>query len=253
MVTEVISLVGTLANLISGFASNSSHKKTGASLSEMQKNLKIPDAINQAEALYRSDLGTGLPGYETMKSEIKSETPTTLNEAKDYLTGGGMVDALSKLYTKENQQIRALDTANEGAKIENKRRYENFLETNKSRYEYMTDQEKRELELGKIGNEQARTQDNLNFANKGAEGLDPMSLVTQLLSNPGLSQMLAGLTAGNTSGGVSLKPTTPGTAGFDEVLGGGNKNSFDINSFLNNYKGGATPELVNMLNMLIKS
>ena len=246
-------MVGILANLISGFASNSSHKQAGEDYTNIQKGIHSPDALNQAEGLYRQNLGVGDPNLNSKIERMKSRTVTSLNEAKDYLTGGGMVDALAKLYTKENENVEGAYEKDRLLKDQHKTDYANFLSNEKSRYESLTDAQKRELDFMKISNNQARTQDNLNFANKGAEGLDPMSLVTQLLSNPGLSQMLAGLTAGNTSGGVSLKPTTPGTAGFDEVLGGGNKNSFDINSFLNNYKGGATPELVNMLNMLIKS
>ena len=112
MVGEIIGLVGTLANMISGFAADSSHAQSEEQLQKLRDKQKLAASWNKAEGLYRSDLGKGLPGYESEYSDILSRIPTTLNESKDYMTSGGAQELISKLFPQQNQALRNLNAAN---------------------------------------------------------------------------------------------------------------------------------------------
>lgn len=190
------SILGLLASLVSGFISNKSAKNTQAGLTDIQKGLHLPPALLQAENIYANNANTGLPGYENAKTENRTRTATTLNGAKDYLTSGGLVDALGKLYTQESENARTLESANDQALINNRNAYAGFL-THKAGAEQGLTDTNNELALSKLGVERSATQDKLNFANKGAESMDITKMLTTLMQTPGMASILGGLLGKN--------------------------------------------------------
>jgi hypothetical protein len=193
---------------------------------------------NTAGGVYGELSGQGSPGFESEKEDIYSQLPTTISEGKDFLTSGGLVDYLAKSYTKQNQALRQLNASNDAARIENKRTYGGFLQ-NKAGAETALNTQNLGLDLSKIQMGEARTQDKLNFMNKGVSTSDPTNTILQLLQSPNLKTILAGLLGGNNNTGGSLtdtfgvtKPTTPKQADFNDS---GSKDSLGLNNFGKSY------------------
>ena len=190
----MLSVVGLLASIIGGAISSSANKDYQAELDKQIENQRVSAALNQAEQIYKEQAMRGLPYYEQQKAEIETSIPTSLNQARDYLSGGGMVDALTSIYSNTQQQKRQLDVANAQQRIANQQAYGRFLGQVKAPAEQHVSDIQTELALEKAEAEVIRQQDILGFANAGAANLDPMNILN-LLGSSDLSKILSLLLA----------------------------------------------------------
>ena len=124
LLDSVLGIVGDVANWATGSQSN---KKTQNMLSELQSANVIAPATLQAENMYAEQANEGLPGFQSMLSEEKSMLPTTLNQVRDSVNSGQLMDLVTKLYTKQNQGINQLSIANANAKLGNRQKFSGFL------------------------------------------------------------------------------------------------------------------------------
>lgn len=189
------SLIPLLSSVISGAASGFAHRDTIDTINEERRKAQVPDAVLRASNILQEQAGQGLSNYEQQRADIQSQIPTSLNQIKDFVSGGGMVDAISSLYSKQNQSLRTLDTQNEDARKQNLNTYANFLGGTQGSYEQKAQDTQRMLALLAAGEKQAMTQDKLNYANQGAGGLDPTGDLFKMLSSTDVSGFLAALLA----------------------------------------------------------
>lgn len=124
MISEILGIVNSVLGM---FNSNSAHDQSDANLERIKKSQVVSDSARQAASIYGSLANTGLLGYETMKSDISNQLPTTLDEAKDYLTPGNVVDFLSRAKAQTDAQLRSLNMADSQQRLENTNRYAAFL------------------------------------------------------------------------------------------------------------------------------
>jgi len=124
MLSEILSLI---TNAIGMASSNNATNDYNSALEGIKNQQKIPDSVLQAKAILGENAGRGLAGYETMKEDINNQLPTTLGAAKDWLTGGGVVDFLSRSQASTNQQLRDLNAKDEKARQNNLQMYANYL------------------------------------------------------------------------------------------------------------------------------
>lgn len=207
-------LLGLISSIVGGAISSASHDETQSKLAEMVSNTRVPESVRRGEAILRENANTGLPGYQEQLSEIDSSIPMTLNQAKDYISGGGLVDALSKMYTQSNAAKRQLGRENDAAILANKNRLAQYLGTVSAGYENETQNQRDMLQLMGLGEEKAKTFDMLNSANSGIN-----SLISGLGGEQGLLDILLGYNSKkNLADTAALKaaPTTPRWATFDD-------------------------------------
>jgi len=188
------SIVGLLASIIGGAVSSSANKDYQAELDDQIEKQKVSEALNQAEQIYKEQATRGLPYYEQQKAEIETSIPTTLNQARDYLSGGEMVDALKSIYSNTQQQKRQLDVANAQQRIANQQAYGQFLGSTLAPAQERVAAAQTALSLQKAEAEVTRQQDMLGFANAGAANLDPMNILN-LLGSSDLSKFFSLLLA----------------------------------------------------------
>jgi len=124
MIGEILSLIPSIVGL---FSSNSSHDEYSSDLEKIRAQQKLSNSALQAKSLYAENATRGLAGYETMKQDINNQLPTTLNESKDWLSGGGAVDFLARASANTNQQLRNLNNQNEQQKQNNQEMYAQYL------------------------------------------------------------------------------------------------------------------------------
>lgn len=124
MLSEILSLI---TNAIGMASSNNATNDYNKRLEEIKNQQKISDSALQAKQILAENAGRGLAGYETMKEDINNQLPTTLGAAKDWLTGGGVVDFLSRSQASTNQQLRDLNAKDEKARQNNLQMYANYL------------------------------------------------------------------------------------------------------------------------------
>jgi len=124
MVGEILGIANTVLGLLN---SNKSHDENNANLEAIKQQQKVSAAAQQAKNIYAEQASRGLAGYETMKADINNQLPTTLGEAQDWLSGGGVVDFLTKQSAAQNSQLRNLDMANEQARNANMDAYARYL------------------------------------------------------------------------------------------------------------------------------
>lgn len=124
MISEILSLI---TNAIGMASSNNATNDYNKRLEEIKNQQKISDSALQAKQILAENAGRGLAGYETMKEDINNQLPTTLGAAKDWLTGGGVVDFLSRSQASTNQQLRDLNAKDEKARQNNLQMYANYL------------------------------------------------------------------------------------------------------------------------------
>lgn len=124
MISEILSLI---TNAIGMASSNNATNDYNKRLEEIKNQQKISDSALQAKQILAENAGRGLAGYETMKEDINNQLPTTLGSAKDWLTGGGVVDFLSRSQASTNQQLRDLNAKDEKTRQNNLQMYANYL------------------------------------------------------------------------------------------------------------------------------
>jgi hypothetical protein len=214
--TEIFSVVNTIANMASAFSANRAFNKESAGLTSIQNGLHLAPEWNQEEDLLRSDLGVGKHDYEQQQNEVRTGTASTMREASDFLTQGGMVEAMQKLYGAENKQLTQNQRENELAIEGHKKDYTSFL-GEKAKAQDTLLSTGRSLDLMKLGVDQQKTADMTSFANKGAEGIDPMRMFSQLMSTPGIDKYLAAMLA-KKNGGISPTGGVPPIGGAVDTL-----------------------------------
>jgi len=124
MISEIL---GLITDVIGMASSNNATNDYNKRLEEIKNQQKISDSALQAKAILGENAGRGLAGYETMKEDINNQLPTTLGAAKDWLTGGGVVDFLSRSQASTNQQLRDLNAKDEKARRDNMEMYASYL------------------------------------------------------------------------------------------------------------------------------
>jgi len=164
-------ILGLLSSIIGAATSDSANNKTQSELDALARNQKVPDSVRAGEAILREQANMGLPGYESRKTDIESSIPQTLNQAKDYVSGGGLIESLSQIYSQSNKQKRDLANANDEAMIANKNKLASYLGGVSGAYESRANENLNDIALAKIGVNQAGTQDKLNFSKNGTESL----------------------------------------------------------------------------------
>ncbi len=124
MISEIL---GLITDIIGMGVSNKATNDYNQRLEEVKNQQKISDSALQAKAILAENAGRGLAGYETMKEDINNQLPTTLGAAKDWLTGGGVVDFLSRSQASTAQQLRDLNAKNEQTRRDNLELFANYL------------------------------------------------------------------------------------------------------------------------------
>ena len=163
MFTEILGLLGSVVNMI---GSSDSNEKTQEEIYALREKNKISEALKKAVNMASESAAGGLPGYESIQSDIKSELPTTLNQMRDMVSGGTLTDIMTQLYTRQNKSLRDLDVTNEQAKIANKKNLQDLLSGAMAGAE--TNQLATEMSLGltSAALQQQGTKDQMSYLNQ---------------------------------------------------------------------------------------
>lgn len=192
MISEILGLITDVIGMASSNKSSNDYNKRLEEIKNQQNQQKTSDSALQAKAILGENAGRGLAGYETIKEDINNQLPTTLGAAKDWLTGGGVVDFLSRSQASTNQQLRALNAENEQTRQNNLQMYANYLGGP------MASQENRLLEnQSQIGIGQA-----VNVADRNANNMQYINAMTGQLGEIGdtdWSNLIALLSKSNNS------------------------------------------------------
>ncbi len=209
------SLLGLVSSIVGGALSSASHDETQSKLSEMVSNTRVPESVRRGEAILRENVNTGLPGYQEQLSEIDSSIPMTLNQAKDYISGGGLVDALSKMYSQGNAAKRQIGRENDAAILANKNRLAQYLGSVSAGYENETQRRRDALQLMGLEEGKSKTFDILSSAEKGIN-----SLISGIGGEQGLMDIILGYNQKYKADEAALlaAPKTPKEATFDDYI-----------------------------------
>lgn len=210
-------MLSTVLGLIS---SSSANKKSQASLDELAKKQKISEGVLAGENILREQAYGNMPGYENRMADIESSVPQTINQAKDYVSGGGLLDTLSKIYAESNKEKRALNDSNAMFQTQAKDRLASYMGGVKGGAETNLQNDLNSIALSKIGITQTGTQDKLNFMNMGLNAVSNDSALAKLINNllgngdGGGDNGLSGL-LGTSAYNSILSPKTPSVATFE--------------------------------------
>lgn len=241
-------LLGLVSSIIGGAMSSFSHDETQSQLSEMVRKTTVPESVRRGEAILREQANTGLPGYEEQLSEIDSSIPMTLNQAKDYISSGGLVESLSKMYSQSNAAKRELGRANDAAITANKDKLARYLGDVSGKYEYLTEAQKQALQLEGLKEQKASDYDTMAALSSGINSISSAtgSLDTQLMDAILGANKNATATPWRTTGDYYGKDSNEllklsGLNGRSESLPitmSGNTNTIDIiNNIIKNLQG----------------
>lgn len=190
-------ILGLLSSIIGSISANSANNKSQSELDALAGKQKVPDSVRAGEQIMREQASGNMPGYDNQMSNIDSSQAQTINQAKDYVSGGGLLSALSNIYTKGNEQKRGVMDANSMFQTQAKDKLASYLGQVSGGAEQTVQNDLNSLALAKVGINQAGTQDTLNFMNTGlnAVGNDKglLAIINQLLSGSGSNS-----TTGNT-------------------------------------------------------
>jgi hypothetical protein len=187
-------ILDTILSLVNGIMSTSATDDYSKDLGVIKEQQRVSEATRRGEAMYRELAGGGLPGYESDKAEIDTQIPTTLNAMKDYVSGGGLIDAVSSLSANVARQKRDLATANERALIANKQAYANYLGGVSGPAEAQVLANKSQLGISQAYENLLGKQSAMTWANTGVGGMEKDAM--GLLSTPGVSGWLASALSG---------------------------------------------------------
>jgi hypothetical protein len=210
-----------IMSIINGITSIAASDDYAGQLGEIGKGQQVPEATKRGESILMELSNQGLPGYETEMSEIDTQIPTTLNQIKDYVSSGSMVDAISSLSANVAKQKRQLSSANDAALIENKRAYANYLGGVSGPQEMGVQDKQTQLAIAQAYEKLLGKQSGMTWANTGVGGLEKGIL--DIFSTPGISQYISSLLKkGGTEMSPSLSFTSPEpSAGFTNSIFGG--------------------------------
>ena len=162
MVGEII---GAITDIIGMVSSNNATNDYNKRLEEIKNQQKISDSALQAKQILAENAGRGLAGYEPMKEDINNQLPTTLGAAKDWLTGGGVMDFLSRSQASTNQQLRALNAENEQARQNNMQMYANYLGGAMANQENRLLENQSQIGIGQAVNEADKKANAMGYVN----------------------------------------------------------------------------------------
>jgi len=200
-------ILGLLSLVLGMGSSASANKKSKAELDAIAAKQRIPEGVLAGENILREQAGGNIPGFENRKSEIESSVPQTINQMKDYVSGGGLISALSNIYTKSNEEKRQLNDTNSEFQVNAKNRLASYLGGVKGGAETNLQNDLNSISLAKVGVNQAGTQDRLNYTNQGLNAVS---------NDKALYRMLSNLLNGNGGGGGSNGSLS--TAGYNSIL-----------------------------------
>ena len=180
-----------IMSIINGITSLSASEDYADQLGEIGKGQQVSEATKRGESIYRELSNQGLPGYETEKAEIDTQIPTTLNQIKDYVSSGSLVDAVSSLSANVAKQKRQLSAANEAALLENKRNYANYLGGVSGPQEMSVQDKQTQLAIAQAYEKLLGKQSGMTWANTGVGGLEKG--ISDIFSTPGISQYISSL------------------------------------------------------------
>jgi hypothetical protein len=180
-------IIGLLASIIGGAVSSSAHEDYADELQAQIDRQRMSPGIAQAEEIYREMAGRGLPYYEQQMAEIDTSVPTTLNQLRDYAQGGNLIDVMTNLYSRSQQQKRQLAYANEQQRLQNERQLAQFLGQVKAPAQQGVLATQTALSLAKAQEGMQKTYDSLAFAQSGAESLNIEDDLIRLLGSTDLS------------------------------------------------------------------
>jgi hypothetical protein len=210
-----------IMSIINGISSISASNDYSNQLGEIKENQKVSEATKEGESIYQQMSHYGLPGYESEMSEIDTQIPTTLNQIKDYVSSGSMVDAISSLSANVAKQKRQLSAANEAALLENKRNYANYLGGVSGPQEMGVQDKQTQLAIAQAYEKLLGKQSGMTWANTGVGGLEKG--ISDIFSTPGISQYISSLLSKdktNMNPSLSFTSPEPG-AGFTNSIFGG--------------------------------
>jgi hypothetical protein len=209
-----------IMSLINGISSVAAQEDYSSQLGKIGEGQKVSEATRRGEAIFREMSNYGLPGHETEMAEIDTQIPTTLNQMKDYVSSGSLVDTVSSLSANVAKQKRQLNAANDAALLENKRNYANYLGGVSGPQEMSVQDRQTQLAIAQAYEKLLGKQSGMTWANTGAGGLEKG--ITDLFSTPGISQWIASLKNDKTNMNPSLSFTSPQpSAGFSNSIFGG--------------------------------
>src|ERR1035437_3656071 len=124
MVGEVL---GGIESLIGMFTQQGQTKEEKAQLDELARQNKVASGVWRGENILAEQGNQGLAGYEGMREEVKSELPTTLNQFKDSVAAGSLVDMLGNFQARQDKSLRSLSQQNSQAQTANRQKYAEYL------------------------------------------------------------------------------------------------------------------------------
>jgi len=121
---EAVGILGDAWNWVTSIKSN---KETQAMVDNLRNKNVLSPALLESLNMVGEQSNQGLPGYENMVSETKGRIPSTLNQIRDAVNSGEMMDTVTNLYTKQNETLNQLAVANAQTKTGNKEKLSGFL------------------------------------------------------------------------------------------------------------------------------
>lgn len=161
------SILGIVSSLIGAITSASANKRSQKQLDTLASKQRVPEAVRRIEAILREQAASDMPGMQNQLSDIDTSQAQTISQARDYVSGGGLLGALGKIYTEGNKAKRGVYDANERFKTEAQNRLAAGLGSVVAPAEASLQDDLNSLALAKVGINQAGTQDKLNFMNTG--------------------------------------------------------------------------------------
>lgn len=124
MIGAILSAIPSVISLLNADSASDDYKKA---VDAVKANQRLSPSMLKAQQVMAENATRGLAGYEGMKEDIYSSLPTTMNQAKDWLSGAGAIDFLAKAKAGQDADLRKLGYANEQARQANEAAYAGFL------------------------------------------------------------------------------------------------------------------------------
>ena len=210
---SAVPIIGAIPGIISAIVGANSSADYQKKLEELRQQQHLAAGYKRGENIYKELSNEGLPGYESQESELDTSIPTTLNQMKDYVSSGSLVDAVAGMSAKVNQQKRQLGAANDAALLQNKQSLGNYESSVMGPAETKVADDKTQLAIGGAYEKMQGTSNSLGWMNQIVGGAESM------FKNPEMAKYFAAMMAKNKGGnmGQSLNPyaqTKNMTAGF---------------------------------------
>lgn len=120
-------LLSAIPSVISLLNSDSAADEYKSAVQAAKENQRLSPAMLKAQSMMAENATRGLAGYEGMKEDINASLPTTMNQAKDWLSGAGAIDFLAKAKAAQDADIRKLNYANAQQRQANEAAYAGFM------------------------------------------------------------------------------------------------------------------------------